>query len=390
MAVLFKARDVITFSGAATDIDDGTLPASAYTWNIDFLHESHVHPGTPITGVTSGTFMIPTAGHDFSGFTRYRITLTVTDSSGLKSSQSVIIIPRKGQSHFRYSAHRNRPSIVDGIAHTGPFVYDTLIGFNHTIEARNQTMGTNTYNFASWSDGGTQHHTIVVPPAAQTYTATYNVVSTPVALAFVQVNAATPQTNQSTVTITYTSAQVAGDTNILAIGWNNATSNITSVTDSAGNVYQLAVPTARGSGLSQAIYYANNIKAAAAGTNTVTVTFSASTPFIDIRALEYSGLDPVNPFDVGTSASGSGTLANSGPVTTTAAGELIFGAGMTTGVFSAAGTNFVSRIITSQDGDIAEDRLVTTTGSYSATASLFGSGAWLMQVATFRAASSMA
>ena len=79
-------------------------------------------------------------------------------------------------------------------------------------------------------------------------------------------NAVTPQTNQSTVTVTYTSAQIAGDTNILAIGWNNTTSNITSVTDSAGNTYQLAVPTARGSGLSQAIYYASNIKAAAAGT----------------------------------------------------------------------------------------------------------------------------
>jgi hypothetical protein len=42
--------------------------------------------------------------------------------------------------------------------------------------------------------------------------------------------------------VNYTSSQLAGDTNILVIGWNNATSNITSVTDSAGNVYQLAVP----------------------------------------------------------------------------------------------------------------------------------------------------
>ena len=72
-----------------------TLPASAYTWNIDFLHEGHVHPGTPITGVTSGTFTIPTSGHDFSGNTRYRITLTVTDSDGLQSSQSAIVFPDK-------------------------------------------------------------------------------------------------------------------------------------------------------------------------------------------------------------------------------------------------------------------------------------------------------
>ena len=92
---IFRAGDVITFSGTATDAEDGTLPASAYTWNIDFLHEGHVHPGTPIIGVTSGTFTIPTSGHDFSGFTRYRITLTVTDSSGLQSSQSVTIFPDK-------------------------------------------------------------------------------------------------------------------------------------------------------------------------------------------------------------------------------------------------------------------------------------------------------
>ena len=80
--------------------------------------------------------------------------------------------------------------------------------------------------------------------------------ATPSTPAFVQVNAATPQTNQSTVSVTYANAQVVGDTNILAIGWNNATSNITSVTNSAGNTYQLAVPTARGTGISQAIYYA--------------------------------------------------------------------------------------------------------------------------------------
>ena len=60
--------------------------------------------------------------------------------------------------------------------------------------------------------------------------------------------AATPQTSQSSVAVTYTGAQVAGDTNIVAIGWNNTTSSITSVTDSAGNTYQLAVPTARGTG----------------------------------------------------------------------------------------------------------------------------------------------
>ena len=45
--IFFKAGDVISFSGDATDPEDGTLPASAFTWNIDFLHDGHVHPGIP-------------------------------------------------------------------------------------------------------------------------------------------------------------------------------------------------------------------------------------------------------------------------------------------------------------------------------------------------------
>ena len=129
---------MISFSATATDTEDGTLPASAYTWNIDFLHEGHVHPGAPISGVTGGSFTIPTSGHDFSGNTRYRITLTVTDSDGLQSSQFAIVFPDKVNLTFD-TAPGGLTLYVDGIAHTGPFVYDTLIGFSHTIEARDQT-----------------------------------------------------------------------------------------------------------------------------------------------------------------------------------------------------------------------------------------------------------
>ncbi len=160
--ILFKAGDVITFSGTATDTEDGTLPASAYTWNIDFLHEGHVHPGTPITGVTGGSFTIPTSGHDFSGNTRYRVSLTVTDSNGLQTTTFVIVYPQKVNLTFD-AIPTGVTLYLDGIAHAAPFVYDTLVGFNHTIEARNAVVGSNTYTFASWSDGGAQTHVITVP-----------------------------------------------------------------------------------------------------------------------------------------------------------------------------------------------------------------------------------
>ena len=185
------------------------------------------------------------------------------------------------------------------------------------------------------------------------------------------------------MSIPYTIAQTAGNTNILIIGWNDTIANITSVTDSAGNVYQVAVATFRGNGLSQAIYYAPNIKNAGAGSNVVTVTFDRAAVYVDARITEYAGLQTANSFDVGASATGIGTSANSGSITTTTSRELLIGAGMTTNTFAGAGTNFTQRVITTPDGDIVEDRSVSASGSYNATAPL-GSGAWIMQIAGFK------
>ena len=135
----FVAGNVISYSGNATDTEDGTLPASAFTWNVDFLHEGHVHPGTPVTGVKSGSFTIPTTGHDFSGNTRYRITLTVTDSNGLTDTKSVTVWPSKVNLTFG-TAPSGLTLYLDGIAKTAPFVYDTLDRFqpHHRRSQHNQ------------------------------------------------------------------------------------------------------------------------------------------------------------------------------------------------------------------------------------------------------------
>jgi glucose/arabinose dehydrogenase len=178
----FVAGDVISYAGTGADPDDGALPPSAFSWNVDFLHEGHVHPGTPVTGVTGGTFTIPTSGHDFSGNTRYRISLTVTDSTGLTSTTSVLVYPQKVNLTFD-AAPSGLTLYLDGIAKTTPFVYDTLVGFNHTVEARNQSSGGTSYTFGSWSDGGAQTHTIAVPGTNQSYLATYQTAAGPTPVA---------------------------------------------------------------------------------------------------------------------------------------------------------------------------------------------------------------
>src|SRR4029078_3757877 len=92
------------------------------------------------------------------------------------------------------------------------------------------------------------------------------------AIGFVQGGYATPQSPQSVVAVTYTSAQVAGGLNVVGVGWDDTTAAISSVTDSIGNAYALAVgPTQYAGKLSQSIYYARGILAAGASANTVTV-----------------------------------------------------------------------------------------------------------------------
>jgi len=96
-------------------------------------------------------------------------------------------------------------------------------------------------------------------------------------------------------------------------------------------------------------------------------------------------LRQTNPFHVGVSATGSGSLASSGALTTAASSELLFAAGMTGAVFTAPGSGFTSRIVTSPDGDLVEDAVAASPGSYTATASLSG-GIWQLQLAAFQGA----
>jgi hypothetical protein len=199
---------------------------------------------------------------------------------------------------------------------------------------------------------------------------------------FIQQNFATPQTPQSSVGAAYPATQVAGNANILAIGWNDATNNIASVSDTTGNTYHIALPTFRGNGMSQAIYYATNI---AAGANTVTVTFDHPAVYVDLRITEYSGLSPTNVFDAGSSDVGIGTGADSGSVSIAATNELLFAAGMTATTFTSPGLGFTQRVITTPDSDIVEDQVAALPISYNGTAGLT-SGAWLMQLAAFRGA----
>jgi hypothetical protein len=202
-------------------------------------------------------------------------------------------------------------------------------------------------------------------------------------IAFVQVASSVPNSSNSVAT-TFAKAQGDGDLNVVAVCWNSSSGSLTSVTDTMSNVYAVAAPVFALAGeASCATYCARNIKPAAAKANVVTVKWATSVSAPDVRIAEYSG---VGALDVSAAASGTGTAANSGGASTTASGDLVLGLDYIQNSTTAAGSGFTSRVITTPDSDILEDKVAGAPGSYGATATTNG-GWWVMQMVAFKAAS---
>ena len=170
---LYSGGSVITYAGTANDPEDGALPASAFTWRVDFHHDTHTHPFlAPTTGAKSGSFTIPTTG-ETSANVWYRLYLTVRDSSGLTRTVQRDILPRKVRLTMATSPVALQLRL-DGQPVSAPLSFDAVVGIVRSLEAITpQASGGTTYEFVAWSDGGGVRHTISTPAVNTTYTATY-------------------------------------------------------------------------------------------------------------------------------------------------------------------------------------------------------------------------
>jgi glucose/arabinose dehydrogenase len=177
----YNAGNTITFTGSAVDPEDGTLPASAFAWEVVFHHNTHTHLGPAIgpgpTGNNkSGTFVIPNTGEtDTDVF--YRIHLTVTDSKGASTESFVDVLPHITTLNFAATpvlANDGLQITLDGQPHLTPYAEDSVVGMKRTLDVISpQVLGGTTYAFSSWSDGGAASHRINTPATPTTYTATY-------------------------------------------------------------------------------------------------------------------------------------------------------------------------------------------------------------------------
>lgn len=171
----WKVGDTINFSASATDTQDGTLPPSAYTWNVAIRHcpggVCHTHTHQTYVDVTAGSFTAP----DHENPSHLLVTLTVTDSQGLTATKTVQVNPKTVTLDLA-SNPTGAALTVDSEPLFAPATRDFIVGhvFNVIAPATRQFGGAD-YTFSSWSDGVTNPTRIgyTAPAADATLTASY-------------------------------------------------------------------------------------------------------------------------------------------------------------------------------------------------------------------------
>jgi glucose/arabinose dehydrogenase len=174
--------DQIAFSATATDPQQGTLPASAYSWNVIIHHcpsTCHLHQEETITGKSSGVIVAP--DHEYPSW--LELKLTVTDNGGLTDTESVAIYPKTVSLGIQTVPTSGFEVSLDSNSGPSPLSETVIKGSDNTVSAPAQTLGGTEYAFGAWSDGGSATHNVIAnenltlkvvygPPAAPTITAT--------------------------------------------------------------------------------------------------------------------------------------------------------------------------------------------------------------------------
>jgi glucose/arabinose dehydrogenase len=172
----WRVGDTISFSGSASDPQDGAIPASGLSWKLTLQHCSVIDPSSCHThliqtfdGVASGSFSAP--DHEYPS--HLELTLTATDAGNLTDSKTVRLDPQTVDLTFESNPTRLQLA-VGSASQATPFTRTVIIGSTNSLSAPSpQSLGAQNYQFTSWSDSGAQTHNVVAGATGATYTATY-------------------------------------------------------------------------------------------------------------------------------------------------------------------------------------------------------------------------
>lgn len=179
---LFIAGQAITFSGMATDTEDGVLGPARLTWQVDYITSINsgnavVRPFVPaFTGVAGSSFTPAVTGPYTLADVAYRITLSAADSQGRTTTVTRDVFPNVTTLTVQTNP-AGRQFTIDAQPFTSTQVFQSVVGFERPIGVpASQGDSQFAYTFSAWSDGGAATHTIVTPMTNTTYTATFTAI----------------------------------------------------------------------------------------------------------------------------------------------------------------------------------------------------------------------
>jgi hypothetical protein len=172
--VLYKAGQTIRYKGVATNAQGKKLPASAFSWRVDFHHDDHIHPFIQETpGKTGGSFKVPREG-ETSANVWFRINLTVTDpATGQTTETFRDVHPRTAE----ITVTTSQPGMtvqIDGPAVGAPVTFTAVVGMKRTLNVdATQVVDGVSYTFEKWSKGRKSTLDFIVPARNTTFEAFY-------------------------------------------------------------------------------------------------------------------------------------------------------------------------------------------------------------------------
>ena len=169
-SLTWRVGDTINFSGTGMDPEEGTLPASAFTWTLLQQHcpsTCHSHTIQTYSGITTGSFSAP--DHEYPSHLELR--LTVRDAQGATDTKTVSVHPRTVNVTLA-SSPAGLGLTLNAQTATAPFTRTVIEGSGNSLSASDQSVAGTSYTFQSWSDGGAATHNFVAN-ATMTLTATF-------------------------------------------------------------------------------------------------------------------------------------------------------------------------------------------------------------------------
>jgi hypothetical protein len=171
-SLTWSVGDTISFSGGATDAEDGTVPGNRLAWSVIINHcPDACHPHTIQTSSGSGgSFTAPDHGYPSS----LEIRLVATDAHGAASAPvSVTIQPKT----VDLSIRSDPPGVQLSAGETTAVAPFTTTVINKSVvqvsAPPTTTLGGRPYGFTGWSDGLAASHSLVArsttPPLIARY-----------------------------------------------------------------------------------------------------------------------------------------------------------------------------------------------------------------------------